>query len=102
MKVQQFRYYPKLFPLFELKKLSVSKLRFDPDAMIDTLIRYKEKGSYSGQMQNNPEVVIGNILTEMEINYESGDLNRLKENAPIEKRTMDFIIPNQEDPANYY
>ena len=88
----------KTLPLFELKKLSVSKLKFDPDAMIDTLIRYKEKGSYSGQMQNNPEIVIGNLLTEMEINYESGDLNRLKENAPIEKRTMDFIIPNQEDP----
>ena len=88
----------KTLPLFELKKLSVSKLKFDPDAMIDTLIRYKEKGSYSGQMQNNPEIVIGNLLTEMEINYESGDLDKLKENAPIEKRTMDFIIPNQENP----
>ena len=88
----------KTLPLFELKKLSFSKLNFEVEAMIDTLIRYKEKGSYSGQMQNNPEIVIGNLLTEMEISFESGDLDKLKENAPIEKRTMDFIIPNQEDP----
>ena len=85
-------------PLFELKKLSVSKLSFDPEAMIDTLIRYKEKGSYSGKKQNNPEIVIQNLLTEMEINFESGDLDKLKEHASIEKRTMDFIIPDQEDP----
>jgi hypothetical protein len=88
----------KTLPLFELKKLSLSKLNFEVDAMIDTLIRYKEKGSYSGKMQNNPEIVIGNLLTEMEISFERGDLNELKENVPIEKRTMDFIIPNQEDP----
>lgn len=36
-------------PLFELKKLSISKLNFETPAMIDTLVRYKEKGSYSGQ-----------------------------------------------------
>ena len=49
-------------PLFELKKLSISKLNFEIDALIDTLIRYKEKGSYSGKKENNPEVVIENIL----------------------------------------
>ena len=85
-------------PLFELKKLSVSKLSFETDAMIDTLIRYKEKGSYSGKKENNPEIVIQNLLAEMEINFESGDLDKLKEHAFIQKRTMDFIIPNQEDP----
>ena len=36
-------------PLFELKKLSISKLKFEIPEMIDTLIRYKEKGSYSGK-----------------------------------------------------
>ena len=36
----------KTIPLFELKKLSISKLRFEIPEMIDTLIRYKEKGSY--------------------------------------------------------
>ena len=88
----------KTLPLFELKKLSICKLSFDPDAMIDTLIRYKEKGSYSGQAENNAETVIKNLLNEMKINSESGDLDKLKEHAPNEKRTMDFIIPNQEDP----
>ena len=85
-------------PLFELKKLSVSKLCFEAEAMIDTLIRYKEKGSYSGKKGNNPEIVIENLLTEMEIKFESGDLDKLKEHALIQKRTMDFIIPNQDDP----
>ncbi len=67
--------------------------------MIDTLIRYKEKGSYSGQSQNNAEVVIQELLDKMEISFEkSVDLNKLKEHAPNQKRTMDFIIPNREDP----
>lgn len=43
----------KTIPLFELKKLSISKLNFDLAAMVDTLIRYKEKGSYSGNKENN-------------------------------------------------
>ena len=85
-------------PLFELKKLSFSKLNFGVEAMIDTLVRYKEKGSYSGKRQNNPETVIENLLTEMKIGFESGDLDKLKENAFVEKRTMDFIIPNRKDP----
>ncbi|GAB4290991.1 MAG: hypothetical protein Kow0090_04320 [Myxococcota bacterium] len=38
-----------LIPLFELKKLSIEKLKFNPEALIDSLVRYKEKGSYSGQ-----------------------------------------------------
>jgi len=33
----------KTLPLFELKKLSITKLNFDTTAMLDTLIRYKEK-----------------------------------------------------------
>lgn len=88
----------KTLPLFELKKLSCSKLKFDIEAMIDTLIRYKEKGSYSGKMKNNPEAIINKLLDGMNISFESGDLNKLKEHAPTEKRTMDFIIPNQENP----
>ena len=86
-------------PLFELKKLGISKLSFEVEAMIDTLIRYKEKGSYSGQSQNNAEVVIQKLLDKMEINFEkSVDLNKLKEHAPNQKRTMDFIIPNRGNP----
>lgn len=64
-------------PLFELKKLSISKLNFEIDALIDTLIRYKEKGSYSGKKENNPEVVIENILDEVGVGFEKGDLGEL-------------------------
>lgn len=85
-------------PLFELKKLSISKLNFEIDALIDTLIRYKEKGSYSGKKENNPEVVIENILGEMGIRFERGDLKELISNAPDTKRTMDFIVPNKRTP----
>ena len=85
-------------PLFEIKKLSLSKLSFEMDAIIDTLVRYKEKGSYSGQKDNNPEVVIEHILNERKISYEKGDLTELIVNAPITKRTMDFIIPLKNNP----
>jgi len=88
----------KALPLFELKKLSISKLRFDVEALIDTLIRYKEKGSYSGKKENNPEIIIENILSEMKIPFQSGDLGELISNAPDKKRTMDFIIPNKTNP----
>ena len=88
----------KTLPLFELKKLSLSKLSFEAEAMIDTLIRYKEKGSYSGKRQNNPETVIETLLTGMDIGFEGGDLDRLKKHAEAQKRRMDFIIPNQEEP----
>ena len=85
-------------PLFELKKLSISKLKFEIPEMIDTLIRYKEKGSYSGMKGNNPEVVIEEILNDLNIPFETGDLSEFIENAPTTKRTMDFIIPNKSNP----
>lgn len=85
-------------PLFELKKLSISKLRFEIPAMIDTLIRYKEKGSYAGQKQKNPEILIESILDELGLSYERGDLGELVDNAPDKKRTMDFIIPSKKAP----
>lgn len=85
-------------PLFELKKLSISKLSFEIPEMIDTLIRYKEKGSYSGKKKNNPEIVVEDILNKLNITFETGDLNELIDNAPDNKRTMDFIIPNKTNP----
>lgn len=85
-------------PLFELKKLSISKLKFELPEMIDTLIRYKEKGSYSGSKENNPEIVIETILGELKIPFEKGDLPKLVSNNPNNKRTMDFIIPNKNNP----
>jgi len=86
-------------PLFELKKLSISKLKFEIPEMIDSLIRYKEKGSYSGKKGNNPEIIIEQILNRLNISFETGDLTELIGNAPDNKRTMDFIIPNKNDPS---
>jgi len=85
-------------PLFELKKLSVEKLEFKIESLVDTLIRYKEKGSYAGKKENNPEVLIEKILDGLEISHVSGDLKKLVGVFDEEKRTMDFIIPNQENP----
>lgn len=85
-------------PLFELKKLSISKLQFDISAMIDTLVRYKGKGSYSGQRENNPETIIADLLVNLGLAFETGDLGELIANAPDTKRTMDFIIPDKHQP----
>ncbi len=86
-------------PLFELRKLSISKLKFEIPEMIDSLIRYKEKGSYSGKKGNNPEIVVEEILNRLNITFETGDLGELVDNAPDTKRTMDFIIPNKTNPS---
>ncbi len=88
----------KTLPLFELNKLNLQKVNFDKNAMIDTLIRYRQKGSYSGAMQNNPESTIKEILSRLSIYYDSGDLPLLGLNENLSKRTMDFIIPNKQNP----
>ena len=85
-------------PLFELKKLSISKLKFEIPELIDTIIRYKEKGSYSGMKGNNPETVIAEMLDKLGLTHETGDLTELISNTPDNKRTMDFIIPNKKNP----
>jgi len=79
-----------------LKKLSISKLQFDIPSMIDTLVRYKEKGSYSGQKDNNSETVIANMLDELGLTYEGGDLDKFPRKT---KRRMDFIIPDKKSPS---
>ena len=88
----------KTLPLFELKKLSISKLKFEMPEIIDTLIRYKEKGSYSGKKETNPEIVIEKILKNLKISFETGDLTKLVKDFHDNKRTMDFIIPNKKQP----
>lgn len=93
------KFLAETIPLFELKKLSISKLKFEVSEMVDTLIRYKEKGSYSGKKGNNPETIIEDILDRRNISFETGDLHELIENAPDSKRTMDFIIPNKKNPS---
>lgn len=88
----------KTLPLFELQKLNFLKINFEPIAMLDTLVRYRQKGSYSGAMQNNPESSIKGILNELNIPFENGDLPLLSKNENLNKRTMDFIIPNKQNP----
>lgn len=88
----------RVLPPFELRKLSIDKLSFRPEPMIDTLVRYKEKGSYSGMKENNPEILIEDILNHLDIPFEKGDLGELIDNAPDSKRTMYFIIPNKRTP----
>ncbi|MDP1676149.1 MAG: DpnII family type II restriction endonuclease [Bacteroidota bacterium] len=85
-------------PLFELKKLSISKLKFEVPAMIDTLVRYKEKGSYSGKAENNPEVLIASLIEESNLTFQKGDLTELFKRERVAKRTMDFIIPDKNNP----
>ncbi|WP_281192405.1 hypothetical protein [Helicobacter suis] len=85
----------KTLPLFELNKLNLLKINFEPHAMLDTLIRYRQKGSYSGSMANNPEVAIKEILKACKIPFENGDLPLLSVHEGLKKRTMDFIIPTK-------
>ena len=48
--------------------------------------------------ENNPEALIENILDDLKITFEKGDLGELVTNAPDNKRTMDFILPNKKKP----
>jgi len=88
----------RVLPPFELRKLSIDKLSFKPEPMIDTLVRYKEKGSYSGLKENNPETVIEKILHDLGLKHTCGDLQGLVGTVDDKKRTMDFIIPDQTSP----
>lgn len=91
----------KYYNLFELKKLGSNKLK-DIESLsletVDTLLRYKLKGSYAATKENNPETVIESLLEKLDIPFTRGDLPELTANESIKKRTMDFIIPNKEDP----
>ena len=86
-------------PPFELKKLSPYSFSFEINSFLDTLVKYKEKGSYSGKKENNPEEEIKNILKDAGIPFVSGKkLERLKGINDSSNRTMDFIIPDQKEP----
>lgn len=81
----------KVLPLFEYKKLDINKLSFKIESMIDTIVRYKVKGSYSAQKGNNPETLIEKILKKIKIKYTRGKLVGVR-------RDMDFIVPNKKTP----
>lgn len=86
----------KVLPLFEFKKLDINKYSFSIESLIDTIIRYKTKGSYKAAREGNPEVVIENILKDHKLKFEKGKFN-IPEAGNI-PRTMDFIIPNKKSP----
>ena len=86
-------------PPFELVKLSSEKFNFETISFLDTVVRYKEKGSYTGKRENNPEEEIRRILDDAKISYRSGiKLNRLMPLNDLSNRTMDFIIPDLDEP----
>jgi hypothetical protein len=91
-------FFRKVLPTFEFQKFSLEKLRFDMSAIMDTLARYKEKGSRSAKKMNNPESLVHEILDRHNISYDRGDLAELITNANITKRSMDFIIPDKKNP----
>lgn len=92
-------YLRKHFPPFHLKKLGIEKLSFTQDSILDTLVRYKEGGSHSGQKDTNADQNISAILDSYRIEYVSGVvLERLRGTNDDTDRTMDFIIPDQEEP----
>lgn len=78
-------------PLFEFKKLDINKLNFSTESLIDTIVRYKSKGSYSGKKENNPEGLLEEFFEENNIIYTRGNLEGVS-------RRMDFIIPDKKDP----
>jgi len=81
-----------ILPLFEFKKLNFSKLDFSPQSLLDTIIRYKTKGSYAAFEENNPTGFIREILDENGIEY---DVNQKLKNI---RRSIDFAIPNKNEP----
>ena len=92
-------YLKRHFPPFHLKKLSIEKLSFSHDSILDTLVRYKEGGSHSGQKNTNADQNIAEILDDFGIEYLSGVvLDRLRSTSDDTDRTMDFIIPDQAAP----
>ncbi len=85
-----------VLPLFEFKKLDIKKFSFSIESLVDTIIRYKTKGSYKASREGNPEVVIEQILTSYKLTFEKGKF-RIPEAGNI-PRTMDFIVPDKKSP----
>jgi len=87
------------FPPFHLRKLSIQKLNFSSDSILDTLVRYKEGGSHSGQKDTNAEQIITRMLNDFGIKHLRGvTLERLRSINDGTDRTMDFVIPDREQP----
>jgi hypothetical protein len=81
----------KALPLFEFKKLDINKFSFSIESLIDTIVRYKTKGSYSASKERNPETIIEETLSLHKLGFQKGTLGKIP-------RKMDFIIPNKRTP----
>jgi len=81
----------KNLPLFEYYKLSKEKFEFSVKALLDTIVRYKYKGSYAADKRNNPENLIIEVLERLNLPYEKGKI-------PHVDRQMDFLIPSRSNP----
>ncbi len=81
----------RILPLFEFNKLSIRKLMFSEEALIDTIARYRLKGTLKASREINPERVIEECLGKEGLKFERGKL-------PKVRRTLDFIVPNKQFP----
>lgn len=92
----------KMIPKYNSEKMAfsvINNITTLSDQSIAIMMRYKERGSYSGRKDNNAETVLQTILNDANITYDSGcDLPLLAENEKTLKRTMDVMIPNKENP----
>ncbi len=80
-----------ILPVFEIKKLNIANIDFSMESLLETVIRYKFKGSSKAEGANNSENKIFEILNRMKINYTSGKIKGID-------RSMDVIIPNKNNP----
>ena len=92
-----------ILPKFEWRKLNpdkFSEISSVPRSFIDTMVRYKLKGSYAASKENNAEVLVENALKESNLSFAHGDLPLLTKNASSRKRTIDFILPDKDSPSS--
>jgi hypothetical protein len=82
----------KKLPLFELKKLNFGKLEFTTESLVDTLVRYAKRGSYKATGENDPVLLIKNLLAENKIPFIT--------NTKVQglNRKLDLVIPNKTKP----
>lgn len=79
-------------PLFELKKLSFSKLEFSVESLIDSIVRQSKRGSYKAQADNDPAGLLKELLEKHNITYVQNT------KIPGISRKLDFVIPNVDKP----
>jgi hypothetical protein len=95
-------FFKRIIPQFKLEKFSRIKMEefsVIPSSALDTMIRYKEGGSYSGSKENNAENIISSAISDIGWKYETGDLEKLHEIKQTNKRTMDFMCPDRKNPS---